>query len=240
MRTLGSSPLARGLHGRGAGDDLARGIIPARAGFTTGCATASTTARDHPRSRGVYAPFSSSRESQYGSSPLARGLRQGGVPAAARLRIIPARAGFTPVGCASARCRGDHPRSRGVYPTEMWARTPPLGSSPLARGLRPSVPALARLGRIIPARAGFTDRLVDAQRQLQDHPRSRGVYGFGWDAPEGMTGSSPLARGLPVDVEGDVADERIIPARAGFTRPRPHGHGARQDHPRSRGVYMPL
>ena len=32
-----------------------------------------------------------------------------------------------------------------------------------------------------------------------------------------MTGSSPLARGLPLDPPGDDGDAGIIPARAGFT-----------------------
>ena len=34
--------------------------------------------------------------------------------------------------------------------------------------------------------------------------------------------------------------DRIIPARAGFTRPRIHLGDAGADHPRSRGVYWPL
>ena len=72
---LGSSPLARGLHEL---MSLVKGggrIIPARAGFTRRTATATRTARDHPRSRGVYLV------------PI--GL------SAVRGRIIPARAGFT-------------------------------------------------------------------------------------------------------------------------------------------------
>ena len=50
-----------------------------------------------------------------------------------------------------------------------------------------------------------------------DHPRSRGVYARPHMEPWRGTGSSPLARGLPVDVplKWDVAG--IIPARAGFT-----------------------
>ena len=50
-------------------------------------------------------------------------------------------------------------------------------------------------------------------------------------------GSSPLARGLHIGSICTGLGRRIIPARAGFTRP---GGGARlavEDHPRSRGVY---
>ena len=52
----------------------------------------------------------------------------------------------------------------------------------------------------------------------EDHPRSRGVYwsGFGRTAEE--VGSSPLARGLLVPVCMAWEVDRIIPARAGFTR----------------------
>ena len=71
---VGSSPLARGLLSFGfSGRTMCR-IIPARAGFTatSGCTT--TRAPDHPRSRGVYAPFEDPDELEIGSSPLARGL----------------------------------------------------------------------------------------------------------------------------------------------------------------------
>ena len=72
--TSGSSPLARGLltirpDGRGGG-----GIIPARAGFTTGHHRPGSRRRDHPRSRGVYSTPTRRGEIYTGSSPLARGL----------------------------------------------------------------------------------------------------------------------------------------------------------------------
>ena len=51
-------------------------------------------------------------------------------------------------------------------------------------------------------------------------------------------GSSPLARGLRLRQPREGLRERIIPARAGFTR-AVLGRSARpQDHPRSRGVYL--
>ena len=52
-----------------------------------------------------------------------------------------------------------------------------------------------------------------------------------------MTGSSPLARGLPQEVNGEPGENRIIPARAGFTSDDAVKKLADQDHPRSRGVY---
>ena len=70
----------------------------------------------------------------------------------------------------------DHPRSRGVYVAiqlyDEWAN----GSSPLARGLLLRRIGHARQRRIIPARAGFTDREVRRLAVHADHPRSRGGY----------------------------------------------------------------
>ena len=111
----GSSPLARGLHLHAHGPPAHEWIIPARAGFTTSAGGPAPRRRDHPRSRGVYPPGPPRRSRPTGSSPLARGLRGGGVDDLLGPGIIPARAGFTgdraPGGCGAP----DHPRSRGVY-----------------------------------------------------------------------------------------------------------------------------
>ena len=50
-------------------------------------------------------------------------------------------------------------------------------------------------------------------------------------------GSSPLARGLPLNVKTTNGDFGIIPARAGFTEIRSGALWEKTDHPRSRGVY---
>ena len=54
--------------------------------------------RDHPRSRGVYGVGHAPKLTDRGSSPLARGLRTDIDSFMARVRIIPARAGFTARG----------------------------------------------------------------------------------------------------------------------------------------------
>ena len=111
------------------------------------------------------------------------------------------------------------------------------GSSPLARGL----PAISRPGsiwtRIIPARAGFTNRTADYIRRVKDHPRSRGVYTATLRACQKTRGSSPLARGLPSSGSAGGRRNGIIPARAGFTDRGGGGESSHEDHPRSRGVY---
>ena len=115
ITTIGSSPLARGLLRIGEGVQMRRGIIPARAGFTSGRTGSTSPARDHPRSRGVYEVPLTIRISQVGSSPLARGLRAIDLNDGRLHRIIPARAGFTRQREERREPCWDHPRSRGVY-----------------------------------------------------------------------------------------------------------------------------
>ena len=118
------------------------------------------------------------------------------------------------------------------------ARNPSTsGSSPLARGLH-GQPASARPARrIIPARAGFTERWESALTGARDHPRSRGVYSISQSTAACMVGSSPLARGLPRWATTRSANTGIIPARAGFTTCDRTRRRTGSDHPRSRGVY---
>ena len=235
----GSSPLARGLLADRASFGASGGIIPARAGFTRHPPRHRRRARDHPRSRGVYPSTDLLWASPEGSSPLARGLPQPPGAQLGCLRIIPARAGFTPRGPPPAAPRRDHPRSRGVYnPNATWYVCE-LGSSPLARGLRPARQWPPPLSRIIPARAGFTRAPGRRRRRPWDHPRSRGVYSRTRATPKTPLGSSPLARGLRGGGVDDRLGPGIIPARAGFTLLAALLHELRLDHPRSRGVYSP-
>ena len=172
----GSSPLARGLPPGLLGPVVAAGIIPARAGFTPSGRSARRRGPDHPRSRGVYFSTDTVRAPTAGSSPLARGLRRRLRVRGRHPRIIPARAGFT-YSCWRRRMRQrDHPRSRGVYLTDLTYTFGNLGSSPLARGL-PGVRDPLRVAcGIIPARAGFTRVIPTQTGRSPDHPRSRGVY----------------------------------------------------------------
>ena len=218
LQRIGSSPLARGLRTGSLNlhDDM--GIIPARAGFTENIICSAMSNRDHPRSRGVYAPTALSPRATAGLSPLARGLLSGRTAGRGRGRIIPARAGFTEGVCAV--CERD------------------LGSSPLARGLRDIRLLRGQTIGIIPARAGFTPGRPPAARTPKDHPRSRGVYGGESWASWTRRGSSPLARGLHVGRARTPPAAGIIPARAGFTWDAASSGNHTGDHPRSRGVYV--
>ena len=154
--------------------------------------------------------------------------------------IIPARAGFTEADGFRGRVAEDHPRSRGVYARPPHPPARRAGSSPLARGLLLPPRDGGFDHGIIPARAGFTQAGETRRTVGRDHPRSRGVYRPIADLVSVARGSSPLARGLHQAVNSVNHALRIIPARAGFTRPRPGAPSQRRDHPRSRGVYRLL
>ena len=237
MSPWGSSPLARGLRGSAAGSSSGERIIPARAGFTCSPAGWTVTPRDHPRSRGVYSSRVAFDKASPGSSPLARGLPSEKGLFDETTRIIPARAGFTHDLATVGASSPDHPRSRGVYGSPPVSRFRVCGSSPLARGLLLQPPDNTDASRIIPARAGFTRGRHEPLLKNWDHPRSRGVYNEKECVCRFIGGSSPLARGLPDTHIAGLPRNRIIPARAGFTRRRSTGPGSARDHPRSRGVY---
>ena len=218
MMYVGSSPLARGLPLSSLCSCAHNGIIPARAGFTDEALVGIRYSSDHPRSRGVYVVNWLVYTAWPGSSPLARGLRREFQDCLRPRGIIPARAGFTPGRTSWSLCARDHPRSRGVYGLRPAAAEFMAGSSPLARGLLIAAWRQTFTNGIIPARAGFTLSKHGDEPNDADHPRSRGVYHATAVALYRELGSSPLARGLPRLPIGQVVVNRIIPARAGFTR----------------------
>ena len=193
----GSSPLARGLLRQGLGEEVALGIIPARAGFTMRSAACGPRTRDHPRSRGVYDLRLRIADIAPGSSPLARGLPPRSPRSGASVTDHPRSRGvYAALSDEERMALGSSPLARGLLDGPLpgpeggriiparagftgWdraVRMTPAGSSPLARGLRSDALLLvARLG-IIPARAGFTRHRRIHGVDREDHPRSRGVY----------------------------------------------------------------
>ena len=213
----GSSPLARGTPcGMGQRGATSR-FIPARAGNTSSASRISGQTSVHPRSRGEHVSSFCRSSIISGSSPLARGTPASRRSTSTGRRFIPARAGNT-----TGRRRGDrhepvHPRSRGEhFGAEDFAEYAD-GSSPLARGTRRPARRRARRDRFIPARAGNTAESAIWGAPRAVHPRSRGEHAWASFATQGMSGSSPLARGTPVLALDAAHPLRFIPARAGNT-----------------------
>ena len=130
----GSSPLARGTPPPR--PSLLRIIrfIPARAGNTGSWSRRPGTPPVHPRSRGEHCFPIRHDETQYGSSPLARGTPYGRAADRKDLRFIPARAGNTALSHCPHSGDSVHPRSRGEHIIVSTDGVQPDGSSPLARG----------------------------------------------------------------------------------------------------------
>ena len=214
---FGSSPLARGIRAGGGHRPAGHRIIPARTGNTGGAGGHASPPPDHPRSHGEYVGVDGDQEAVVGSSPLARGILAQDVFPELRVRIIPARTGNTAGRRTVQNVGSDHPRSHGEYPPPPRLTPPPPGSSPLARGIPPSSSLVSRVNRIIPARAGNTQTTLYRPRNRPDHPRSRGEYFLAITLKGVFHGSSPLARGIPVEIHLRAVSGRIIPARAGNT-----------------------
>ena len=200
-RTIrGSSPLSRGIHAEVSVDWAVEGIIPALAGNTAPEFLLRPRIPDHPRSRGEYVlPFPRGPTTM-GSSPLSRGIPPVTAAEAAALRIIPALAGNTFQACRDSHGEADHPRSRGEYIDGLWIRGGCGGSSPLSRGIQYPHGPLCEQPRIIPALAGNTWPHTWVRRKAGDHPRSRGEYTTGSCCLLGLWGSSPLSRGILLNI----------------------------------------
>ena len=173
---MGSSPLARGPPGRRTFRRSRHGLIPARAGTTTGPCRSHRSARAHPRSRGDHGAAGQPRFRHLGSSPLARGPLLNWLHQREACGLIPARAGTTIHRPRASRGGRAHPRSRGDHSMgkkcDRWA----WGSSPLARGPQHGQ-KMRQVGvGLIPARAGTTLCVIGIKRHREAHPRSRGDH----------------------------------------------------------------
>ena len=171
-----------------------------------------------------------------GSSPLVRGQLGRSRRGFLFLRIIPARAGPTDSFGRVFLSFADHPRSCGANRFVRASFFIIRGSSPLVRGQLIGRAHLRHGLRIIPARAGPTDRSECISTMRSDHPRSCGANGHAGRHGRRLAGSSPLVRGQP-DGAGDASRQtRIIPARAGPTASLMLAKVEGTDHPRSCGA----
>ena len=136
LSAWGSSPLARGTPQLPGPWRRYPGLIPARAGNTSGLRAARVHTWAHPRSRGEHFWVKDRDNPEGGSSPLARGTRESDSVQPCSLGLIPARAGNTHRlhlrECATLA----HPRSRGEHRRLHERHHGHVGSSPLARGTR--------------------------------------------------------------------------------------------------------
>src|SRR5680860_1595188 len=155
-------------------------------------------------------------------------------------RIIPARAGNTPIP-AHDDCRpSDHPRAGGEHQIKAGSVSLTYGSSPRGRGTH-RLRGSDKYGlRIIPARAGNTLARLCGPRSPSDHPRAGGEHSDGSVSSYQRNGSSPRGRGTLMRECRPTIRLRIIPARAGNTSVYRRGSGCDPDHPRAGGEHTAI
>ena len=127
---------------------------------------------------------------------------------------------------------------RGVHIMASIRSISIQGSSPHARGPLVYLPIVGGDLGIIPACAGSTRLGSGCPGRHRDHPRMRGVHFFVPSPLFLVIGSSPHARGPPVDGGGYEGRIGIIPACAGSTSDSAARVPHDQDHPRMRGVHI--
>ena len=149
----------------------------------------------------------------------------------------PAYAGNTSDPSSTIPVFRDHPRLRGEYGRLPVPLIVPVGSPPLARGIRIQEDAMVKATRITPACAGNTGRTDSLAQGLritpacagntssctfpsrpdEDHPRLRGEYSSALFTASSSRGSPPLARGIPTRFQPTSSATGITPACAGNT-----------------------
>ena len=191
------------------------GLIPARAGKTSGSRGSAPPGRAHPRAGGENDDPRVRRETEQG--------------------LIPARAGKTPPVGYPACLAAAHPRAGGENWMPSHRRPAPAGSSPRGRGKPFRAVCTAFKGGLIPARAGKT--VADAARASRwwAHPRAGGEN-VGRDCDKrGDEGSSPRGRGKRISEIADCTQSGLIPARAGKTPTKQASRSRARAHPRAGG-----
>ena len=235
---LRDHPRMRGEHIPATGSiEIVVGIIPACAGNTSHILAEQQTVVDHPRMRGEHETKIVHLLESEGSSPHARGTRQGRGGGGVRLGIIPACAGNTILKRLSWMMRRDHPRMRGEHSGIMVRRWHYTGSSPHARGTPSAQDYVNDYLGIIPACAGNTKSSRAHKWTQWDHPRMRGEHFYFIFLVWWWLGSSPHARGTPSDKGNSMSHTGIIPACAGNTYSYQRIAWTAGDHPRMRGEH---
>ena len=149
----------------------------------------------HPRVRGEHVQLGNGGVNESGSSPRARGTHRHGEARRRQSRFIPACAGNTALPRLPCSANSVHPRVRGEHTAVITRSVVADGSSPRARGTRPSSSVRRLSFRFIPACAGNTAMPSAEMCPLTVHPRVRGEHGIIPDDRYVGYGSSPRARG---------------------------------------------
>ena len=191
----GSSPRVRGKQRRRKSTRSRMGLIPARAGKTPQGHPRPSWRWAHPRACGENASLVVAESQNPGSSPRVRGKHWLDARVNAIQRLIPARAGKTPVGLAQSPGTQAHPRACGENFSLYDLQNLLPGSSPRVRGKLNMYDNPTSFTGLIPARAGKTAGSWSGCGSGGAHPRACGENSSAIVIPLPVTGSSPRVRG---------------------------------------------
>ena len=192
-------------------------LIPAWAGKTTLRVGQQDRPTAHPRMGGENANVRAEAARAGGSSPRGRGKRRMVLTTGWPVRLIPARAGKTPVRYRRPDRRRAHPRAGGENWMPLQTLETICGSSPRGRGKRRMVLTTGWPVRLIPARAGKTPVRYRRPDRRRAHPRAGGENWMPLQTLETICGSSPRGRGKRAGPLLAGHAVRLIPAWAGKT-----------------------
>ena len=235
VRSVGSSPHARGTHLLPDGRRCGHRFIPACAGNARAARMRLRPMAVHPRMRGERCVGVGFVPINDGSSPHARGTLHHLAVCLPGVRFIPACAGNARGAPRQSAPGAVHPRMRGERLRPHIRAGPAVGSSPHARGTRNSAVFVFGDSRFIPACAGNAFRRVPAVGRDTVHPRMRGERQRWVINCVRASGSSPHARGTPGDALFQFLDCRFIPACAGNASAWVPCRWLQTVHPRMRG-----
>ena len=253
---LGSSPRGRGKRVGAITRARLPRLIPARAGKTSGVCVCTFVHRAHPRAGGENHTLMTDLQTRADSSPRGRGKHKLGSSCHFRGLAHPRAGGEnfisrtcdTMRGGSSPRGRGKHklgsschfrglahPRAGGENFISRTCDTMRGGSSPRGRGKPLPVRRVVLVLRLIPARAGKTCAFRYQRSHGWAHPRAGGENLASLGKSVSKVGSSPRGRGKLPTVRRVGSPVRLIPARAGKTRPGRLGGPLGPAHPRAGG-----
>ena len=217
FRGHGSSPRGRGKLAERDGGGRGVGLIPARAGKTSGSQTRAGASRAHPRAGGENPGQMGAGIVGAGSSPRGRGKRYVSEDGLTNGRLIPARAGKTWNTGIRIVPSWAHPRAGGENEALAASDATDKGSSPRGRGKRAGKVGITLDAGLIPARAGKTRRARGFAGSVEAHPRAGGENTARAPTASLTAGSSPRGRGKLHALFARLGFCRLIPARAGKT-----------------------
>ena len=131
----------------------------------------------------------------------------------------------------------DHPHLRGEYKSRGLFGYLEMGSPPLAWGILLPPGQLKSVAGITPTCVGNTFSVAAWTTEVWDHPHLRGEYLQVKEPPAGITGSPPLAWGIPILDCYQAPGDGITPTCVGNTSLHACRCLLQWDHPHLRGEY---